>query len=210
MPPGCKRIPKSPDYYAAVQLPNVACVSAASTESRPAASRTDGTVDHYDVIVVRHRLRHPRLRAPDARVGPDGVTLDEMWGESDVFSYRGVAVPKLPNFFVLNGPFSPVNNVTIPATLADEMGWVCEVLAAGVDEESAIVPSEQTTEEFVSWLAEAIPQTVWADGCVNWYQSARVPRDLALVRQGTDRDVPRPASRPPRPRAVAPGCGGHD
>ena len=106
-------------------------------------------------------------------VGLDGVTLDEMWGESDVFSYRGVAVPKLPNFFVLNGPFSPVNNVTIPRTLDDEMGWVCEVLAAGVDEECAIVPSEQTTEEFVSWLAEAIPQTVWADGCVNWYQSAR-------------------------------------
>ncbi len=53
------------------------------------------------------------------------------------------------------------------------MGWICEVLAAGVDEECAIVPSEHTTEEFVSWLAEAIPQTVWADGCVNWYQSAR-------------------------------------
>ena len=64
-----------------------------------------------------------------------------MWGESDVFSYRGVAIPKLPNFFVLNGPFSPVNNVTIPRTLDDEMGWVCEVLAAGVDEGCAIVPS---------------------------------------------------------------------
>ena len=25
----------------------------------------------------------------------------------------------------------------------------------------------------MSWLAGEIPRTVWADGCVNWYQSAR-------------------------------------
>ena len=175
-PPGCKRVPKSPSYYEAVQRPNVRVFGRGVDKVHPhGIDAPDGSVDPFDVIVWATGFDTHAYVRPMQVVGLDGVTLDEMWAESDVFSYRGVAIPNLPNFFVLNGPFSPVNNVTIPRTLDDEMGWICEVLAAGVDEACAIVPSEHTTEEFVSWLAAEIPQTVWADGCVNWYQARGFP-----------------------------------
>src|SRR5262249_44914153 len=92
--------------------------------------------------------------------------------DQDVFSYRGVALPRLPNFFILNGPFSPVNNVTIPRTVNDEMEWICRVLTAAVDERCALAPTEQATTEFVEWLSGEIPRTVWAGGCVTWSQGA--------------------------------------
>ena len=69
-----------------------------------------------------------------------------------------------------------MNNVTVPRTLDDEMGWICAVLSAGADEGTAMAPSEALTHEFVQWIADEIPRTVWADGCVNWYQgSGKIP-----------------------------------
>ena len=127
----------------------------------------------YDVIVWATGFDTHAYVRPMSVVGVGGVTLSEMWGDADVYSYRGVALPHMPNFFILCGPFSPVNNVTVPQTLDDELGWICEVLAAGEDKSCAFAPGPALTGEFVDWLSEAIPQTVWADGCVNWYQSSR-------------------------------------
>ena len=170
-PPGCKRIPKSPWYYEAVQRANVRVIRSGVDEIGPAGVVGPGaTVEPYDVIVYATGFDTHAYVRPMKVVGLDGVSLDDMWGADDVFSYRGVAVPNLPNFFILNGPFSPVNNVTIPRTLEDEMGWICRVLAAAAAESCALVPSAAATEEFVDWLAGAIPQTVWAEGCDNWYR----------------------------------------
>jgi cation diffusion facilitator CzcD-associated flavoprotein CzcO len=172
--PGCKRVPKSPTYYEAVQRPNVRIVRRGVERVVPEGIEAPGGgIDCYDVIVWATGFDTHAYVRPMRVVGVDGVTLDDMWGDNEVFSYRGVAMPKLPNFFVLCGPFSPVNNVTVPLTLDDEMGWICEVLAATVDTSCAFAPSEAATEEFVNWVAEAIPRTVWAEGCVNWYQGAK-------------------------------------
>jgi cation diffusion facilitator CzcD-associated flavoprotein CzcO len=173
-PPGCKRIPKSPTYYQAVQRPNVRIVRRGVSNLVPQGIREpDGTVNEYDVIVWATGFETHAYVRPMQVVGLDGTTLDEIWGDDDVFSYRGVAVPDFPNFFILNGPFSPVNNVTIPRTVNDEMDWICEVLAEIVDKGCAFAPSRAATEDFVSWVSDAIPRTVWADGCTSWYRGAK-------------------------------------
>ncbi len=172
--PGCKRIPKSPTYYQTVQLPNVRIIRSGVDKVAPKGIvAPDGSVDEYDVIVWATGFDAHAYVRPMQVKGLDGATLDEMWGDNDVFSYRGVAVPNLPNFFLLLGPFSPANNVPIPLTVNDEMDWICEVLAETVDKLCAFAPSQAATEEFVSWVGEAIPQTVWADGCVNYYQDGK-------------------------------------
>jgi cation diffusion facilitator CzcD-associated flavoprotein CzcO len=169
--PGCKRVPKSPWYYRAVQRPNVQIIRAGVEKiSERGIVGPDGTIQPFDVIVYATGFDTHAYVRPMQVVGLDGVSLDDMWGRDDVFSYRAVTVPNLPNFFILNGPFSPVNNVTIPRTLDDEMGWICHVLSAGVEESCALVPSQEVTDEYVEWIAGAVPRTVWAEGCVNWYQ----------------------------------------
>jgi cation diffusion facilitator CzcD-associated flavoprotein CzcO len=169
-PPGCKRIPKSPWYYEAVQKSNVRVIRGGVEEiTAQGIVQPDGSVEPYDVIVYATGFDAHAYMRPMAVTGPDGTTLDELWGENP-FSYRGVAVPGLPNFFILNGPFSPVNNVTVPKTLDDETGWVCEVLTASVAEGCALAPSRDATEEFIDWVGEALPRTVWWEGCDNWYR----------------------------------------
>ena len=171
-PPGCKRIPKSPWYYEAVQRPNVRIVRSGVTQVGPSGIiGPDGEVDEYDVIVWATGFDTHAYVRPMQVTGSGGLSLDEMWGEHAVYSYRGVAVPNLPNFFILNGPFSPVNNVTIPLTVNDEMDYVCAVLDAGRAERCAMAPTEQATTEFVDWVSAEIPQTVWSEGCENWYQN---------------------------------------
>jgi hypothetical protein len=63
-----------------------------------------------------------------------------------------------------------VNNVPVPKTLDDEIGYICRVLAyvsvAGV----AAAPTEEATERFRARLDEALPNTVWYSGCDNWYK----------------------------------------
>jgi cation diffusion facilitator CzcD-associated flavoprotein CzcO len=175
--PGCKRIPKSPWYYEAVQRPNVRVIRRGVDKICPEGIvAPDGTVEPFDVIVYATGFDTHAYCRPMTVTGLDGVSLDEIWGKDDVFSYRGVALPELPNFFMLNGPFSPVNNVFVPRTLDDETSWICKVLAAAAEDSCAFAPSEAATEEFVNWVAEAIPRTVWATGCENWYQgSGKIP-----------------------------------
>jgi cation diffusion facilitator CzcD-associated flavoprotein CzcO len=176
-PPGCKRIPKSPWYYQAVQRPNVRIVRSGVYQiGREGVIDSSGDLESYDVIVYATGFETHAYVRPMQVTGLGGITLDEMWGVDDVFSYRGIAVPNLPNFFILNGPFSPVNNVTIPRTLEDELEWVCGWLDAVATEGSALVPSEELAQDYVDWLAGEIPRTVWAEGCVNWYQgSGKIP-----------------------------------
>ncbi len=213
-PPGCKRIPKSPWYYDAVQRPSVRVRRTGVDKIGPEGIvMPDGTVEGFDVIVYATGFDTHAYCRPMTVTGIDGVTLEEMWANNDVYSYRGVALPNLPNFFVLNGPFSPVNLVTVPKTLNDEMDWICRVLAVGADEGCAFAPSETATEEFINWLAEAIPRTVWAENCENWY---RAGRGLPVIWPWLDKDQERMfqelglerLDRLPRRIAAAPASAG--
>jgi cation diffusion facilitator CzcD-associated flavoprotein CzcO len=171
-PPGCKRIPKSPTYYQVVQQPNVTIISRGVEQiCADGVVAPDGTFEPYDVLVYATGFDTHAYCRPMKVTGVDGMSLDEMWAD-DVYAYRGLAIPNLPNFFILNGPYSPVNNVTIPRTLDDELGWICAVLDAGRSRACAFAPSHELTEEYVGWIAAEIPRTVWADNCVNWYSVA--------------------------------------
>jgi cation diffusion facilitator CzcD-associated flavoprotein CzcO len=175
-PPGCKRVPKSPWYYDAVQRPNVRIFRQGVEEIVPEGIvGPDGAVEPYDVIVYATGFDAHAYMRPMSVTGPGGLHLDEVW-KDDPFSYRGVAVPGMPNLFVLNGPFSPVNNVTVPKTLDDETDWLCRVLAAAAEQGCAFAPSQAATDEFLDWVGEALPRTVWWDGCDNWYRgSGKLP-----------------------------------
>jgi cation diffusion facilitator CzcD-associated flavoprotein CzcO len=169
-PPGCKRIPKSPWYYEAVQEPGVTVVRAGVERIEPTGAVTgDGTLYEFDIIVFATGFAGHAYMRPMQVLGLGGASLDEVWADGP-FSYRGVAVPGFPNFFLLHGPFSPVNNVPVPKTLDDEIGYICRVLEHVSAEGVAAAPTEAATERFRLTLDEAIPQTVWFSGCDNWYK----------------------------------------
>jgi cation diffusion facilitator CzcD-associated flavoprotein CzcO len=168
-PPGCKRVPKSPWYYQAVQEPSVTVRGGVDQIVPTGVITADGVQHDLDVIVFATGFNAHAYMRPMQVVGLNGVRLDDVW-EDGPFAYRGVSVPAFPNFFMLHGPFSPVNNVPVPKTLEDETGYLCRLLEVVADKGVAVSPTEDATERFRERLDAAIPQTVWASGCDNWYK----------------------------------------
>jgi cation diffusion facilitator CzcD-associated flavoprotein CzcO len=176
--PGCKRIPKSPHYYQAVQLPNVSIVRDGVT-SLDSTGLIDSHGTHHDADIVVWATgfdTHAYMR-PIRVTGADGIELDEVWGRTP-FSYRGVSVPGFPNMFMLHGPYSPVNNVPVPTTLDDETRYVAARIGQIERERVAIAPSAEATSRFLALMAEYIPATVWAQDCDNWY---RIGNSLPII-----------------------------
>lgn len=172
-PAGCKRIPKSASYYRAVQEPNVRVVRQGVQRVEPQGVVTpDGELHELDIIVYATGYDAHAYMRPMNVVGAGGVRIDELWAEGP-FSYRGVALPSFPNFFMLEGPFSPINNVAVPLSLDDQVGYIRRLLERIRSEKVAVAPTEEATDAFRQRLAAEADQTVWAHGCDNWYLDRR-------------------------------------
>lgn len=167
-PLGCKRIPKSPDYYQVVQRPNVTPVFGGVRRVEPAGIvDSEGELHELDVIVFATGFDTHAYMRPMNIVGPDGLTVDKLWAEG-VYSYRGIGLPGLPNLFLLNGPFAPVNSIAIPTCLRDEVGFLMRLLETMRREGRALAPSEAATRKFCDGVRAALPDTTYSL-CDNWY-----------------------------------------
>lgn len=169
-PPGCKRIPKSPRYYEAVQRPNVTIARGGVAEIVPnGLVMADGTLHELDVLVYATGFDAHAYVRPMQVVGLHHKTLDEVWGDHP-FSYRGVSVPWFPNWFFLNGPFSPVNNLPVPEILDHETGYVVRLTEMFMTGGDATAPSSAATHAFRERILAALPNTIWSSGCTNMYR----------------------------------------
>jgi cation diffusion facilitator CzcD-associated flavoprotein CzcO len=165
---GCTRIPKSDDYYNAVQRPNVHIEDRRIARIEPRGIvLADGTLVELDVLVFATGFDAHSYMRPMKVTGLNGATVDELWKDG-VFSYRGVALPGFPNLFMLYGPFSPVNNIAVPLGMEQEIDYILKLLEEGRKRKAAVMPSASATQRFVARMRAALPGTVWT-GCRNWY-----------------------------------------
>jgi cation diffusion facilitator CzcD-associated flavoprotein CzcO len=165
---GCKRIPKSPDFYRVIQQDNVHPVFGGISRVEPSGViTTDGEQHEIDVFVLATGYDAHSYMRPMKVTGTGGVTVDELWSDY-VYSYRGVALPSMPNFFLLSGPFAPVNSVAIPQSLQVEVEFLLSVFERSRKEGVALAPTVEATSAFTSAVADALPRTTYAE-CHNWY-----------------------------------------
>lgn len=169
--PGCKRIPKSDRYYAAVQLPNVHVVRGGVARVTETGVIT-GTGETYelDAIVYATGYDTNAFVRPMQVTGAHGVELNEVW-RGGPFAYKGVGIPDFPNFFLLNGPFSPFNSMAPPQTLVHQTRYVGRLLARIAESGVDLAPTETATTDFRRLIAEAAADTIWATDCDNWYRT---------------------------------------
>jgi 4-hydroxyacetophenone monooxygenase len=64
----------------------------------------DGQERQADLIVFATGFQTLRMLGPMEVRGQGGVRLRDVWGEDDARAFLGVAVPDMPNFFMLFGP----------------------------------------------------------------------------------------------------------
>lgn len=166
---GCKRIPKSATFYRVVQQSNVHPVFGGIERIVPeGVIDTEGTLHELDILVYATGFDSHAYMRPMKVTGVDGVTVEDLWRDG-VYSYRAVGLPSMPNFFMLNGPFAPVNSIAVPGSLDDQFGFLIRLLEIIRAEGVAMAPTEAATQRFCHEVADAAAQTTYVQ-CDNWYR----------------------------------------
>ena len=172
--PACKRLVVSHDFYASIQAPQAELVTESILRIEPEGVRAaDGRLHELDVLVFATGFHVDAFVRPMTIRGLDGVLLDEVWKERPS-AYMSVAVPGFPNFFMLNGPNSPVGNFSLIRTAEMQFAYLMRLVEhlAGESRRHA-VPTADAAARFEEERVEAAKNTVWATGCRSWYLDDR-------------------------------------
>jgi cation diffusion facilitator CzcD-associated flavoprotein CzcO len=170
----CKRLVMSADFYDAIQRPNARLVTEGIERVEEKGVRTrDGRLHELDVLVLATGFRVDSFVRPMEIVGRGGAVLDDVWKDGP-FAYMAISVPDFPNFFLLNGPNSPVGNFSLIDVAEMQLAYILQLVdrvRAGACEE--ICASHAAMERFDAERIEAAKRTIWASGCRSWYLDAR-------------------------------------
>ena len=169
----CKRLVMSDGFYDAIQRPNAELVTDGIERIEAAGVRTrDGRLHELDVLVLATGFRVDRFVRPMHVTGRDGVRLDDVW-QGGPRAYLSISVPEFPNFFMLQGPSSPVGNFSLIEVAELEVAYVLQLIEevrSGRCHEIGAAPA--AADRFEAERLEAARKTIWASGCHSWYIGA--------------------------------------
>lgn len=167
---GCKRLILSENFYDAIQRPNAKLVTEPIERVEGAGVRTrDGVLHELDVLVLATGFRVDRFIRPTEVIGRDGVRLDDVWKDTPA-AYLAISVPDFPNFFLLNGPNSPVGNFSLIEVAELQFAYILqlvELVRRGVCAE--LSASHAAMRHFDAARKQQAARTIWASGCRSWY-----------------------------------------
>ena len=168
--PGCKRMVISGEFYGSVQSPRVEVVTDAIDHVEAGAVVTvDGRRHELDVLILATGFDGQRFLLPMQVTGADGVQLDDLWRDGTP-NYRSVAIPHMPNWFMVNGPYSPAGGASVVGIAEAQMGYVLQLVTLALDRSLALSPSPERSDEWLAGVRAAASLTVWGSGgCQSWY-----------------------------------------
>lgn len=170
---GCKRLVRSVDYYQSIQQPNAELVTDKIVAVEPEGVRTaDGHLHELDVLVLATGFHAHQFMRPMNVKGRGGVALNDVW-EKRPTAYLSLAIPDFPNFFMLNGPTSPVGNFSLIDVAERQWGYI-EHFVSMLSDGSAreVSPSHDALATYEQDRIAAARNTIWASGCNSWYLDA--------------------------------------
>lgn len=167
--PGCKRIVLSNRYYPALQLPHISLIDDSITSVTSAGVNTaDGALHACDVLILATGFRSHDYVRPMRVVGENAIRLDEVWADRPV-TWRSIAVPHMPNFFFVIGPYSPIANLSVVQVAEWQVGAIMRLVRRALQDQVAIAPTTEATSRYMTELLHAAKRTVWSSGCQSWF-----------------------------------------
>ncbi|AYJ84936.1 NAD(P)/FAD-dependent oxidoreductase (plasmid) [Sphingomonas paeninsulae] len=167
---GCKRLVTSPRFYEAIQRPDAKLVTAAIEKIVPDGIVTeDGQLHSIDVLAYATGFDPLAYLRPMTMTGRGGHTLEELWAKRPT-AYRTIAVPHMPNFFMLEGPFSPVSNLSLVLISERQANFVMKCIELIRTERIAISPRPDVTDNIIAIYRERGRETIFATGgCQSYF-----------------------------------------
>ena len=175
--PGCKRIVFTAGYYQAIQLPNVRLITERIARvERDGVVTADGRRHELGILILATGFKADSFIRPMTLEGEGGTSIEQVWAHK-LLTYRSIAIPRMPNFFTIVGPYSPLANVSTIEVAEWQIGYVMRCIDLIRRENVCLAPFDSAAQEYVRGLDHAAKQTVWASGCKSWYLgSDRLPQ----------------------------------
>jgi cation diffusion facilitator CzcD-associated flavoprotein CzcO len=169
----CKRLIYSLDYYAVAQQPNVETIVCGIDEIVPeGVIDNEGVLHKLDVLALATGFHTDRFIRPISVKGIGGRDIEEAWA-TRCHAYMAISVPDFPNFFLMNGPSSPVGNFSL-IDVAEKQWVYIEQLLNRVGESNArgIVASHKAHAAYEDRRIKAAKASIFGSGCTSWYLDA--------------------------------------
>ena len=170
----CKRLIVSPNYYEAMQSPNVELVTEEIERIEPNGVRTvDGELHELDVLVLATGFKAHDFMKPMEVIGRNGVTLEKAWADR-AKAYLSISIPDFPNLFMLNGPNGPVGNFSLIGVAEMQFAYILQLVERlRTGECRSITATHEALDRFEEERYEAAQHTIWYSGCRSWYLDDR-------------------------------------
>jgi len=167
---GCKRLIFARGFYQAIQRKNATLVAESISHATPKGIATaDGHHHELDVLIYATGFKAHNYMRPMHVVGENGVSIEEAWKDTAT-SYRSVAIPNFPNFFMIFGPYSPIGNYSAISVAEVQVKYLMQlvsVIASGQCD--LLAPKREAMVRLNDRMRTALNGTVWLSGCNSWY-----------------------------------------
>ncbi len=166
----CKRLILSGGFYEAIQREHAELVTERIACVEKDGVRTaDGRLHPLDVLVLATGFRVSDFVRPMQVTGRGGIALDDVWRAGPA-AHLAIAVPEFPNFFLLQGPSSPVGNFSLIDVAELQMGYVLQLIElVRTGRAREVAPTAEAARRYEAERREAAKSTIWASGCRSWY-----------------------------------------
>jgi cation diffusion facilitator CzcD-associated flavoprotein CzcO len=167
----CKRLVFCSEFYPAISRDNAHLITEGIERITPEGIQTeDGALHELDVLVFATGFDPTSFILPTKVTGEDGADLATLW-DGAPRAHRGVAMPGFPNFWMIEGPTSPVGNLSLITISENQVDYVIAMIDRMRDEGlAAIAPRIDAYVRYNDAMRVAIKKTVWVTGgCNSWY-----------------------------------------
>lgn len=171
---GCKRLVVSSDFYEGIQQLNAELVTEPISTIEPRGVRTSvGQLHEVEVLILATGFDVQQFMRPMEVIGAHGARLSDLWAARP-YAYLSIAIPGIPNLFMLNGPNGPVGNFSLIEVAELQMAYVLELVELLKSRQCrTISATTKATDRFEKERVAAAAGTVWATGCRSWYLDDR-------------------------------------
>ena len=163
---GCKRPTFSNNYFPTFNQPHVHLETTPIARIEPDAVVTEDGVRHeIDTLVLATGFNLWDTNFPAIElIGREGRNLGKWWRENRFQAYEGIAVPKFPNYFSLNSPYS-YSGLSYFTTIESQMKHMTRLLTAMQREgKTEFEVTEEANTEFLARMQHKLDDTVFALG----------------------------------------------
>jgi cation diffusion facilitator CzcD-associated flavoprotein CzcO len=169
----CKRLVFSWGYYEAAQHPDTIIDTGAILRIEPAGVRMkDGTLHELDVLAMATGFQADKFIKPTKVLGEGGYDLDAFWARRPT-AHFAVSLPRFPNFFMLNGPTSPVGNFSLIDIAERQWGYLEQLMLPILEgNATAVAPKVEAHAAYEERRLLAARNTIFGSGCTSWYLDA--------------------------------------